>query len=493
MTTKANSSRSSGGGEDLSSHHQQQQQQQQTLQVETMLSEEITSHLRVTMYFAFSFVVAWSWYLMVLGISHAIIGESPVEDQLSFGDVPGPKKIVVLLMEYLLVCGGAAFLSHVITRYEQPGKRWTIGALTAVQFFPSPVFGGKLMAFLSQFDNLSTINRAVINLGASLLAALLASYVPKLGPPCSDFAKIVRETLGFGLGIAWNVLLGMLFAPDDLDAGHIIGLTGYLALVLLIAFRVAAEAAPGETEGNPTMIQRLWSLLSFAMNTACAFTLVAFCNAILQPGWVGDFGSLLLLLILAAVLSAAVAKFDPEKMDEDDDDDNDEYQMHGLDHIPCIMYLLIFIPCVWCCCPWLPALFILAGTNTLGVKSKWFEVTSMITGLAASIEACGMLTKLTDIIGSELGFCDEKHCHEPWMFVLVQFCLAVVTTCILIPFLSHVVPDFLLPDDSYPTSTSNYRDGVEYIPSDSISLLTPIPPPVQPILPPPQNSKYDSV
>lgn len=458
-----------------------------------MLSREISHHLHVTIYFAFSFVVAWSWYLAVLGTSHALIGQSPVHDQLSFGDVPGPKKIVVLLMEYLLVCGGAALLSQSISGWFG-GRRWTIGALTAVQFFPSPVFGGKLMAFLSQFDNLTAINRGLINLAASLLAALLASYVPKLGPPCSDFAKIVRETLGFGLGIAWNVLLGILFAPDDLDAGHIVGLTGYLALVVLIAFRVAAEAAPGEAEQNPTMIQRLWSLLSFAMNTACAFTFVAFCNALLHPGWAGDVESLLLLLILSAILSAAVVKFDPEKVGGDDGGDDDEFHHNGMDHIPCIMYILIFVPCVWCCCPWLPALFILAGTNTLGVKSKWFEVTSMITGLASSIEACGMLTKLTDIIGSSLGYCDEKHCHEPWMFVLIQFCLAVITTCILLPFLSHVVPDFLLPNDSVLANYDSLENvACEYIPSDAVSLLTPIPPPLVPIPPPKQESKYNSV
>lgn len=325
---------------------------------------------------------------------------------------------------------------------------------------------------------MSAINRGLINLGASLLAALLASYAPNLGPPCSNFAKIVRETLGFGLGIAWNVLLGILFAPEDLDWAHMFGLTGYLALVVLIAFRVAAEAAPGEAEENPTMVDRLLSLLSFAMNTACAFTLVAFCNALLNPSWVGDFESLLLLFLLAAVLSSAVVKFDPEKMEEEG---NEEAQNYGMDHIPCIMYLLIFIPCVWCCCPWLPALFILAGTNTLGVKSKWFGVTSMITGLAASIEACGMLTKLTDVIGAALGFCNEKHCPQPWMFILVQFCLAIVTTCILLPFLAHLVPDFLLPLSDGTTSST----VIAYVPTDEVSLLTPIPPP--------NDSKYNSV
>lgn len=90
------------------------------------LTEQVMPHLKTTAYFAFGFVVAWSWYLAVLGTSHALIGQSPIQDQLSFGDNPGPKRIVVLLLEYLLVCGGSALLSHVVQK-TWPGRRWTIG------------------------------------------------------------------------------------------------------------------------------------------------------------------------------------------------------------------------------------------------------------------------------------------------------------------------------------------------------------------------------
>jgi hypothetical protein len=370
------------------------------------------------------------------------------------------------------------------TRPVSYQRTFLSGANTAVQFFPSAVFGGKLLGYLGQFMSMGAIERAVINLGATLFAAMLANMMPdRMSRPFTDFGKIVRETLGFGLGIAWNIFLGSLFGPTEQNAAHLFGLMGYLGIVTLIAFRVAAEAAYVDTVVEPNTIDRMWGLLSFAMNVACAFTLVALVNALLPAGWMGDVESFFVLLIFSAVMSALVGRVDLSRAREEA---SGEVQNNwGADHLPCILRMLIFVPCVWCCCPWLPVLFILSGTSTIGVKEKWFQLVAMISGLSASIEASGMLTNLTGLIAGALHICDEKHCPSPWMFVLVQVGIAVVTTIILVPLLVLFVPPFLwspAEDGAYVSV-----DSIEYVPEDSISLLTPIPPPSN------SRSKYESV
>lgn len=331
---------------------------------------------------------------------------------------------------------------------------------------------------------MGAVERALINLGATLFAAALANMMPdRMSRPFTDFGKIVRETLGFGLGIAWNIFLGSLFGPDKQDAAHLFGLVGYLGLVTLIAFRVAAEAAYVDTVAEPKMIDRMWAILSFAMNVACAFTLVAFVNALLPAGWIGDVESFFVLLIFSAVMSALVGRVDLERTREEASDEGQN--SWGVDHLPCILRMLIFVPCVWCLCPWLPVLFILSGTSTIGVKEKWFQLVAMISGLAASITASGMLTKLTNYIAEALDICNEKHCYSPWMFILVQVGVAVVTTIILVPVLVLFVPPFLWsPDDEVSSSNGH---SIDYVTDDAISLLTPIPPPSD------SRSKYQSV
>jgi hypothetical protein len=333
--------------------------------------------------------------------------------------------------------------------------------------------------------SMGAIERALINLGATIFAALLANMMPdRMSPPFTDFGKIVRETLGFGLGIAWNIFLGSLFGPSEQNAAHMIGLMGYLGLVTLIAFRVAAEAAYVETVAEPNTIDRMWGLLSFAMNVACAFTLVAFVNALLPGGLMGDVYSFFVLLIFSAIMSALVGRVDLERTREEATEEEGRNNW-GADHLPCILRMLMFVPCVWCLCPWLPVLFIISGTSTIGVKEKWFQLVAMISGLAASIEASGMLTKVTNLIGGALGICDEQHCPSPWTFVLVQVGVAVVTTAILIPTLVLFVPPFLWsPEDDAASTTAH---TIEYVPDDAISLLTPIPPPLD------SKSHYDSL
>jgi hypothetical protein len=98
----------------------------------TALDEELSPHIKTTLYFTFAFCVAWSWDLVVYGASHVMNGISPLQNQLSFGDSPGPKSVLVLVMEYLVVCGAAAVASD---RLNRIGRKWTKGELQVGYFF----------------------------------------------------------------------------------------------------------------------------------------------------------------------------------------------------------------------------------------------------------------------------------------------------------------------------------------------------------------------
>jgi hypothetical protein len=88
------------------------------------LDEELSPHIKTTLYFTFAFCVAWSWDLVAYGISHVMNGISPLNNQLSFADSPGPKSVVVLVVEYLVVCGAAAIVSD---QLDMIGTKWTKG------------------------------------------------------------------------------------------------------------------------------------------------------------------------------------------------------------------------------------------------------------------------------------------------------------------------------------------------------------------------------
>ncbi|MGK3756845.1 MAG: hypothetical protein ACI8RD_009159 [Bacillariaceae sp.] len=87
---------------------------------------EIKPHLKTTIYFTFAFCIAWAWDLMIYGISHVRNGTNPLEMQLSFGDQPGPKKIVVLCMEFLFSCAAAAVVTDML---DGDNRKWKKGML----------------------------------------------------------------------------------------------------------------------------------------------------------------------------------------------------------------------------------------------------------------------------------------------------------------------------------------------------------------------------
>lgn len=73
--------------------------------------DDILPHLRSTVYITGAFCTAWAWDLVLYGVSHAWAGENPLKDQISFGKQLGPQHLVVLLLQYLVVCGAAAAFS----------------------------------------------------------------------------------------------------------------------------------------------------------------------------------------------------------------------------------------------------------------------------------------------------------------------------------------------------------------------------------------------
>jgi hypothetical protein len=434
--------------------------------------EDIVPHLRSTLYITGAFCTAWSWDLAVYGASHVYYKENPLDEQLSFGNQRGPKHLIALLLQYLLVCGATAALSDYLQRKNE---KWSQAAVTAVEFFPAPVFAGKLLGYLGQFSNFDALKRAIVNLAATWFAASLSHVLPMLLSHVTDenllqrlrmqrFHIIVQNTLGFGLGISWNLLLSQEFMPDSysrgsLDAIHFIGLLGYLVFVCLIAFRFAAE----EPQTVVTIWDRQRVLLAFASYVVCAFTFVAFFNAILHPGWLGALESLGALLLLSAAMSAMVAGVDLDRMSSEhttSNDEEDEQQKILNGPWGCFFGVLAFLPCTWFCCPWIPALWLLGTHTPAGVKEQWYNLIAMVAGLASSIEASSMLTAATDALSAVLGVCiSDKQCRYPWLFVGLQVVVAVLTTLVLVPAIAPLSPEQETAEERQATDEEAAQPG----------------------------------
>lgn len=481
--------------------------------------EDILPHLRTTIFITGAFVVAWSWDLVVYALSHVWFGESPLDNQLAFGNKHAPKHLWVLLTQYLVVCGGAASLSNTCRRRYSGGYREAV--VMAIEFFPSPVFAGKLMAYLTQFQRLQPVQQALLNLAATWFSAFLAQLaVSGTSNPASNTVGfwqrtglIIRDTLGFGLGIAWNALLAE-FGPrqdSELNLLHILALFCYLLMVLVLALKLAAMVDKTPVDSGSPSTSTIWdqhlSLLSFAMYVVCGFTLVGFLNTFLGDGWMGSLMSFGICLLLAAFMSALVAVADLdgllEKAEGQGDEENGgayavssswEYKPSKFGAFGGILNFCIFVPCVWCCCPWVPILILLAGmTESVNVKEHWFRLIAMVAGLSSSIEGSSMLTNLTDTIASILGICGTKHCREPWLFVALQAGLAVACTIFILPLIGPLAPSSdeepatSIAGENIPVGTAP-RSGVRG--EDTPLLYSAIPPPIPPP-PPAQNPKYD--
>lgn len=430
-----------------------------------MTTDDVKPHLCTTLFITGSFLIAWSWDLALYGASHLLNGTNPLQEQLGFGNRVTPNNLLVLIVEYVLVVGLSSYLSFLLSKYFPNPNLWSCpGAIMAVEFLPAPFFAGKLMAYLQNFSRLSAVDQAIINFGATAFCAMLASAANTqhacslgnddwnnvLSNALGRFPQVLANTLGFGLGIAWNallsqVLLGSSTKNNEMDILQVIALFGYLLVVTLITFRIAAHDVATE---NPTLRERQVQLLSFAFHVVCAFSLVAFLNSILHSGWIGAVESLVILVALSAVMPAIVASVDLDNVAHSEEEE-EEYKV-GLGSC-CLLDVLVFVPCVWCICPWIPLAWLLAGMNSdVGVKERWYKLIAFVSGLAASIQASSMLTAATDGLAALLGICNVKHCRRPYIFVSMQVLCAVLTTVLLL---------FALPYISSPTSSSEATTG----------------------------------
>lgn len=423
---------------------------------------DVAPHLRTTLYMTGCFVVAWSWDLVCYGLSHVRAGTNPLQQQIGFvvHDVSSPTAAPWLLLHYLVVCTACAVASQRLQRHD---KAWTAAAVTAVEFLPAPVLAGQLMAYLTQFEWRSVIVRALLNLAAVAGAAALAHAVPDDGRwvrYMPRFTPIVRQTLGFGLGIAWNTLLAEVFAPRAMmhnEGAHtwglasFVGYIGYLGAMGLLALRLAAMAATPASP--PTFLDRQRALLSFAAQVVCAFTLVTLLQA-MPYIWNVSVESLVLLVLLSAVATAAVAGMEDDLGETwtaaRNSNDNDDANTATSPAAKC----LVLIPCVWCCCPWLPLLLVLAGSTPpmALIRDAWFALVAMVTGLAASITAANGLTSLTDAWAS--GFCTAAQCPTPVLFLLLQMVVALLTTVLVLAAVAPLTPVPPAHDVATTTTTS---------------------------------------
>ena len=503
--------------------------------------DEVISHLSTTLFITGAFVVAWSWDLVVYSASHVIVyGEDPLDHQVGFGGTSGgsghgrhaehaPKYLWVLLVQYIGVCGAAAWWSNRIRRRQQQEegnqRGYAQAAIMAIEFFPSPVFAGKLMAYLAQYSTqLTPLQQALLNLAATWLAAFLAQMASSSSN--NDETQqagsnmglgwrqrtglIIRDTLGFGLGIAWNSLLANLGPrqSSQMNLLHVLALLCYLLMVLVLALKLAAMVPDQPT----TVWERHLSLLAFAMYVVCGFTLVGFLNAILGAdyGWFTSLASFGIVLFLAALMSAMVARADLDGMLEsanydyhpnDDVENNNNNMTSSWEYKPSkfgpfggILNFCIFVPCVWCCCPWVPVLILLAGmTESVNVKEHWFRLIAMVAGLSSSIVGSGMLTSTTVSLANLWGICGTKHCYEPYWFLVLQVGLAVACTLILLPLIAPLAPPPSLPltPSAPPPPAASIRTSRS---SETTTLLAtfpttttrPLPPP-----PPARNPNFD--
>jgi len=460
-------------------------------------------HLRTTLFISFAFVVAWSWDLVVYSASHVWNGEDPLDHELAFGNQHAPKYLFVLLAQYLVVCGAAALLSNRIRRKCRGGYRQA--AVMAIEFFPSPVFAGKLMAYLMQFQ-LSPLQQAFLNLAATWFAAFLAQLAVPVEPgdganftmdPSSSIGfwqrtgLIIRDTLGFGLGIAWNALFGD-FAPNQhsrMDFLHLAALVCYLLMVLILALKLAAMVPKQPV----TIWERQLSLLAFAMYVVCGFTLVGFLNTVLGDGWIHSLACFGIVLVLTAVMSTMVALADLDGILENADGRDEENNMSSREYRsskfrPCggILNICIFIPCVWCCCPWIPVMILLAGmTESVNVKEHWFRLIAMVAGLSCSIEGSSILTTTANSLATTIGICGRSHCYDRWMFVLLQLGLAIICTIIVLPLIAPLASSPPGDDGGEAISPAGPSQAAVSAPSEYDPLLVLSPPP------PALNPEYD--
>mmetsp|Transcript_36001 Transcript_36001/g.84392 ORF Transcript_36001/g.84392 Transcript_36001/m.84392 type:complete len:421 (+) Transcript_36001:95-1357(+) len=411
--------------------------------------EKVVQQLRTVSFQTGSFLVAWSWVLVYYATSHVVAGESPLEDQIGFGGKGRPHNLLVLVVEYLLVCGATAALLEKVRATD--GNEALAAAL---EFFPSPVFSGKLLQYLGQFSR-GGLELALLNLGATTAVAAAVHAAPRSGQ-FQAIGDIVRNTVGFGLGVAWNVLASSC-EPGE---GRLISRTVYLGIVVLLAARLAAPPPRFDS-----LRSRIAALGSFAARVVCAFALNDWLQAALPHGLLYSAASLVGLVLLAAQMAVLLAEAD---LDRAQAAAKTKAERTGWGS--CILRMLVFIPCVWCCCPWVPLLWLLSN-GSRGVTDRWTSLAADVCSLAASVAGTSLLTGMIDSAAAQLELCDAYACMHPIAFIALEAAAAFIVTMVLRQLLGWIkeghqtVP--IQEDPHDPVSAGGYA-VLPPPPSDSI-------------------------
>lgn len=379
----------------------------------------LEQQLRKLLFQTGAFTTAWSWVLVYYGTWHLLAGESPLQGQAGLGAHAEREGMLLLIAPYLAVCASAAVL---LTQLKAAPGPMTGAIVAAVEFFPSPIFTATLLAFLGRFS--SGFALSIWNLGISWAVAFVVHLLPTTG--CAGkVGDVVRKTVGFGLGVAWN----NLFSRAAPEGYQIMASTIYLGIVVLLAAHLAAP----EPRADATLRSRHAAMMCFASRVVCAFSLSGWLSKVMPlSGLLGDVCSLVLLLLLGAVLSGWLARADlegggPAWAEE-------RAQKH--DWGSCLLRVLIFVPCVWCCCPWIPVLWLFAGSGP-GVKDRWLSLATTVCALAASVVATNLITGSIDMLAAAGGICDAQTCNA-LSFLAFEGAAAAVVSYVLLQGISEI-------------------------------------------------------
>ena len=376
---------------------------------------DVIGQLKTVTFQTGTFLVAWSWVLVYYAISHVAAGESPLEDQIGFGGHGKPQKIFVLMTEYVVVCGITVLLLERL--HATGGNEALAGALA---FFPSPVFSGKLLQFLGQFSS-NGFNLALLNVLTTAVVAAAVHAAPRTGR-FGSLGDVMRDTVGFGLGVSWNVLVSRSEPAECRLAAR----TVYLGVVLLLAARLAAPPPSFDS-----LKSRIAALLSFAVRVVCAFALADWLKAALPPGPFYGVLSLVGLVAFAAQMGQLLAAADLERAQAVA---KDKAAKQGWGS--CLLRALVFVPCVWCCCPWVPILWLLKS-GIQGTTGRWTELAADVCSLAASVVGTGLLTGAIDSAAAYLQICQLQGC-DVFQFLTLEVAFAALTSIVLLPLLNRL-------------------------------------------------------
>mmetsp|Transcript_56537 Transcript_56537/g.89785 ORF Transcript_56537/g.89785 Transcript_56537/m.89785 type:complete len:402 (-) Transcript_56537:174-1379(-) len=395
---------------------------------------ELVAQLRQVAFQTGAFLAAWSWALVYYGISHVLDGESPLEKQIGFGGQGQPQKLSVLFGQYFVVCG---FVWGLLVQLKRSSAPVAFALSTSLEFLPSPIFSAALSTYLSQYSG--GLQLGVLNLAATWIVAATVSVVPSSGS-VKNLGDIVRRTVGFGLGVAWNSLASEF---EPLSA-YIVARTVYLTLMLLLA---ASLAVPDLEE--TTLRQRHASLLSFASMVVCAFALSDWLSVVMPVGIIGNIYSMVVLMLLAAICSEMVLRADLSGQIERSSNATTSKKSEFSKLLSC----LILVPCVWCCCPCIPLLWLLSGVQVseAGVKNRWLRLTSVVVSLAASVVGTNILTNALDAAAVLLRVCDASGtCNGPEFLLCSVLVACVVSSCLLVAITPLVEREEISTDGQLP-------------------------------------------